>query len=127
MHEHDAHGLALLIVGRRHEEGEVETDAEGEEGGNGKPGDDAVGDAQKSRRIGEVPHGRWSSWFGAEWQSTLKWPHRNAVRSAAAEAMGASTMLASDSAQSMRNGGHGEAGPTLAADTQATPKISTGT
>jgi hypothetical protein len=41
--------------------------------------------------------------------------------------MGASTRLARDSAQRIRNGGQGEAGPTLAADTQATPKISTGT
>src|SRR5262249_34330429 len=52
---------------------------------------------------------------------------RMAARSAAAEAMGASMMLASDSAQRMRKGGQGEGGPMLAADTQATPKISTGT
>ena len=53
--------------------------------------------------------------------------HRIAVRSAAEAAMGASTMLARLSAQSMRRGGQGEAGPTIAADTVATPKISTGT
>ena len=53
--------------------------------------------------------------------------HRIALRSAAAEAMGASTRLARLSAQRIKNGGQGEAGPTLAAETQATPKISTGT
>ena len=36
-------------------------------------------------------------------------------------------MLARLKAHSMRKGGQGDAGPTLAADTVATPKISTGT
>jgi hypothetical protein len=53
--------------------------------------------------------------------------HRSAVLSAAAAASGASTMLARLNAQSMRSGGQGEAGPMIAADAAATPKISTGT
>src|SRR5687768_4018184 len=53
--------------------------------------------------------------------------HRSAVRSAAAAASGASTRLARDNAQSIRKGGQGEAGPMVAAETVATPKISTGT
>jgi hypothetical protein len=36
-------------------------------------------------------------------------------------------MLARLSAPSMRRGGQGEAGPTMAADAVATPKMSTGT
>jgi hypothetical protein len=53
--------------------------------------------------------------------------YRIAVRRAALAAMGASTMLAKLSAQSMSRGGQGEAGPTMAAEAVATPKISTGT
>ncbi len=52
---------------------------------------------------------------------------RNALRSAAAAASGASTILARLSAQSSMNGGQGEAGPVIAAEAVATPKISTGT
>ena len=36
-------------------------------------------------------------------------------------------MLARLNAHSIRNGGQGEAGPVMAADAVATPKISTGT
>jgi len=53
--------------------------------------------------------------------------HRNAVRSAAAAARGARTMLARLKAHNIINGGQGEAGPVIAADAVATPKISTGT
>ncbi len=44
-----------------------------------------------------------------------------------AAARGASTMLARLNAHSMRKGGQGEAGPAIAADAAATPKIRTGT
>ncbi len=53
--------------------------------------------------------------------------HRRAVRRAALAARGASTRLARLKAQSISSGGQGEAGPTMAADAAATPKISTGT
>src|SRR5215469_3283526 len=61
-------------------------------------------------------------------ECTLGQPgQRRAVRSAAAAAMGASTIAARLSAHSMRKGGQGEAGPVIAAEAVATPKISTGT
>ena len=74
MHEHDLDGLALLVVWGRHEEGEVEADAEKQEGEPGEPGDEAVGELEKSGRIGKAPHGGWSSSFGGQWQCALIHP-----------------------------------------------------
>ncbi len=56
-HEHDLDGLALLIIGRRHEEREVEAEPKKQEGEAREPRDDAVGDAEKTRRIGRLHMG----------------------------------------------------------------------
>ena len=53
--------------------------------------------------------------------------YRIAVRRAAAAAIGASTIAARLKAHSMSKGGQGEAGPVMATEAVATPKISTGT
>ena len=50
------HGLALLVVGRRHEEGEIEPDGDEDRGQRRKPRNEAAGKGQKARRIGEARH-----------------------------------------------------------------------
>ena len=54
---HDAHTLALLVVGRRDEEGEVEADRQSRHGADGCEGQEPVGKTGKTRRIGEAMHG----------------------------------------------------------------------
>jgi hypothetical protein len=56
MDVHDAHGLALLVVGRRVEQREVEAQGEQERGRHGEPGQHGVGDALEARRVGEAMH-----------------------------------------------------------------------
>ena len=54
---HDAHGLALLVVGRRVEEREVEAEREQDRCRRGEPGQHGIGDPLKARRVGEAMHG----------------------------------------------------------------------
>jgi hypothetical protein len=63
MDEHDLDRLALLIVGRGYEEREVQPNSEQDKRHCREPRDDAVDEAQETRRIGKADHGGWSSWF----------------------------------------------------------------
>jgi hypothetical protein len=53
---HDAHGLALLVVGRRVEQGEVEAEREQERRRRGDPWQHGIGDSLEARGVGEAMH-----------------------------------------------------------------------
>ena len=56
VHEHDAHALALLVVGRRHDEGEDQTDDQKTSAQPAKPGQRRGAQSHEAGRIGESMH-----------------------------------------------------------------------
>src|SRR4029453_16105743 len=57
MHEHDAHRLTLLVVGRRLQQRKIEADREAEHGGEREPRQHALAEAAEARRGGEEMEG----------------------------------------------------------------------
>src|SRR5260370_23204637 len=56
MHEHDAYRLALLVVGRRDEEPEIEAGGEQKRRGCARPRQERRREAHESSRVGEALH-----------------------------------------------------------------------
>ncbi len=53
---HDPVRLALLVVGRRHHQGQVEAQDAQHEREPGGPGQDCIGDALVAERVGKTVH-----------------------------------------------------------------------
>ena len=60
--EHDPHGLALLVIRRRHEQGQVEPDRQRQRGGAAEPGQQPAAEAHEAGRVGEIEDRDVVSW-----------------------------------------------------------------